>query len=451
MIQPRPMKRRDFLQTSMSGAAACALGGAMLTAPTIVQAAAEPALAGGEAVRTDSFPSWPVHEDHDAAAWKEVLEARNWFRFNGGAVSTFEERYAELMGSRHCLATANGTSALYASLNALDVGPGDEVIVPPYTFEATINVVLLQFALPIFVDTDRQSMQIDAGKIEDAITENTRCIIPVHLGGLPADMDTILDVAEKHDIPVIEDACQAHMAEWRGQKVGSLGDTGCFSFQVSKNLPSGEGGAILTDRDNLMERAFAFHSNGRAWDQASTPSNSYNGANLRMTEFQGALLRAQMERLEEQSQRRESNAAYLTERLEQIPGITPAKMYKGATRNAYHLYMFRYDSGAFQGLSRNRFRQALRAEGIPNSGGYSPQYDRPFMRDTLYSRGFLKVYGKERIDRYFDELHCPENDRLCTEAVWFTQPMLLGPQSDMDDIADAIEKIHANAESLKDV
>jgi len=449
-MEPKHMKRRDFLQASMGGAAAYALSGAMRTGPTIATAAAEPALAGGEAVRTASFPGWPVFEDNDAEAWKEVLEARNWFRFNGGAVSAFEERYAELMGSRHCLATANGTSALYASLNALEVGPGDEVIVPPYTFEATINVVLLQFALPIFVDTDRESMQIDAGKIEDAITENTRCIMPVHLGGLPADMDTILEVAERHDIPVIEDACQAHMAEWRGQKVGSLGDTGCFSFQVTKNLPSGEGGAMLTNRDDLMERAFAFHSNGRAWGQASAPSNSYNGANLRMTEFQGALLQAQMERLEEQSQTRESNAAYLTERLEEIPGITPAQMYEGATRNGYHLYMFRYDGEAFQGLGRNRFMQALRAEGIPCSGGYSPQYDRPYVRDGLYSRGYLNIYGRERIDRYFDELHCPENDQLCTEAVWFTQPMLLGPQSDMDDIADAIEKIRDHAETLKD-
>lgn len=450
MMEPKHMKRRDFLQASMSGAAAYALGGAMRTAPTIATAAASPAMTGGDPVRTASFPSWPVFEGNDEEAWKDVLEARNWFRFNGGAVSAFEEQYAELMGSRHCLATANGTSALYASLNALEVGPGDEVLVPPYTFEATINVVLLQFALPVFVDTDRQSMQIDAQKINDAITENTRCIMPVHLGGLPADMDTILEVSENRDVPVIEDACQAHMAEWRGRKVGSLGDMGCFSFQVSKNLPSGEGGAILTDRDDLMERAFAFHSNGRAWDQASTPSNSYNGANLRMTEFQGTLLQAQMERLEEQSQRRESNAAYLTERLEQIPGITPAKMYEGATRNGYHLYMFRYDSEAFQGLSRNRFRQALHAEGIPNSGGYSPQYNQPFMRDTMYSRGFLNIYGRERIDRYFDELHCPENDRLCTEAIWFTQPMLLGPQSDMDDIAGAIEKIHAHAESLKE-
>ncbi len=443
------MRRRDFLQASMGGAAAYALSGTMRTGPAIVTAAT-PALTGGEPVRTAPFPSWPVIEGNDEEVWKNALEARNWFRFDGGAVSAFEEQYAELMGSRHCLATANGTSALYASLNALGVGPGDEVLVPPYTFQATINVVLMQFALPVFVDTDRETMQIDARKIADAITENTRCMIPVHLGGIPADMDTILEVSNERGVPVIEDACQSHLAEWRGKKVGSLGDTGCFSFQVSKNLPSGEGGAVLTDRDDLMERAFAFHTNGRAWGHASTPSNSYNGANLRMTEFQGALLQAQMTRLEEQSQRRESNAAHLTERLEDIPGIEPARMYDGATRNAYHLYMFRYDPEAFQGLSRNQFRQALHAEGIPSSSGYSPLYNQPFVREALYSRGYINVYGKERIDRYFDELHCPENDQLCTEAVWFPQTMLLGPQSDMDDIAGAIEKIHANAESLRD-
>ena len=446
----KEMKRREFLQVSMGGAAACALSGALSATPRAAAAAAEPALLGGDPVRTASFPSWPVFEGNDEEAWRRVLDARAWFRFNGGAVSAFEEKYAELTGARHCLATANGTSALYTSLNALDVGPGDEVIVPPYTFVATINVVLLQHALPVFVDTDRASMQIDAQKIRDAITGDTRCMIPVHLGGLPADMDTILEISEETGVPVVEDACQAHMAEWRGRKVGSLGDTGCFSFQVSKNLCSGEGGAVLTDRDDIMERAFAFHTNGRAWGPGSAPTNSYNGANLRMTEFQGALLQEQMTRLEEQCQTRDRNAAHLTERLDDIPGVTPARMYEGATRNAYHLYMFRYDPEAFQGLPRNRFMQALRAEGVPSSSGYSPLYDQPFLREALYSRGYLNVYGRERIDRYFDELHCPENDQLCTEAVWFPQTMLLGPESDMDDIADAIEKIHAHAEALKE-
>ena len=222
------------------------------------------------------------------------------------------------------------------SLAALGVGPGDEVIVPPYTFVATVNAVLMHHALPIFVDTDPETFQIDARKIEAAITERTRCIIPVHLGGAAADLDAIAAVAAKHKIPVLEDACQAHLAEWRGRKVSTLGDLGCFSFQGSKNLNSGEGGAILTSSDELIEQCKSFQNNGRG---TSTAGFSYvrNGANLRMTEFQAALLLQQLTRLEEQSRRREQNAAYLTGLLREIPGIAPARMYDGCTRNAYHL------------------------------------------------------------------------------------------------------------------
>jgi dTDP-4-amino-4,6-dideoxygalactose transaminase len=173
-----------------------------------------------------------------------------------------------------------------------------------------------------------------------------------------------------------------------------------------------------------------------------------NGANLRMTEFQGALLLEQLTRVEAQSRIREENAAHLTKRLEAIPGIHPAKTYEGTTRNAYHLYMFRFDPEGFAGLSRDRFREALRAEGIPNSPGYTPLNEMPFLKETLYSRGYLNVYGKNDIDAYFERNNCPENDRLCTEGVWFFQSMLLGPRSDMDDIADAIERIHAHAKEL---
>ena len=179
------------------------------------------------------------------------------------------------------------------SLAALGIGPGDEVIVPPYTFVATINAVLMHHALPVFVDTDPETFQIDARKIEAAITERTACIMPVHLGGSAADMDTILAVAKKHKLPVVEDACQAHLAEWRTKKVSTLGDLGCFSFQASKNLNAGEGGAILTNSDDLYEQCKSFQNNGR---MAANAGFAYvrNGANLRITEFQGALLLQQL-------------------------------------------------------------------------------------------------------------------------------------------------------------
>ena len=295
-------------------------------------------------MRRTPFPSWPVADAREEDALLGVVRSGKWFR--GQHVAAFEKAYASLMGATGCLATANGTSALITSLAALGIGPGDEVIVPPYTFVATVNAVLLMHALPVFVDTDLETFQIDARKIEAAMTDRTRAIIPVHLGGAAADLDTILPVAQKRGIPVVEDACQAHLAEWRGRKVGTYGTAGCFSFQASKNLNAGEGGAILTSDDALLERCYRFHNNSRGRRNTGNDFSYHNtGANLRMTEFQAALLVAQMTRLEAQARTRDENAAHLTSLLKAIPGIAPARMYEGCTRNAYHLYMFRYDAG----------------------------------------------------------------------------------------------------------
>jgi dTDP-4-amino-4,6-dideoxygalactose transaminase len=273
--------------------------------------------------------------------------------------------------------------------------------------------------------------------------------MPVHLGGSAADLDTILEVSRRRGVPVIEDACQAHLAEWRGRKVGTYGRTGCFSFQASKNLNSGEGGAILTDDEALVETCYRFHNNSRGRRNIGSDfTYRTTGANLRMTEFQAALLMAQMTRLESQARTRDQNAAYLTSLLKQIPGITPARMYDGCTRNAYHLYMFRYDPSRFSGLPRAVFLKALRAEGVPASGGYSPLNKEPFLDEALSRRGFQAIYSRARLDAWREQNRCPQNDRLCSEAVWLVQTMLLGPRGDMDDIAEAVRKIQTHAAQL---
>ena len=406
-----------------------------------------PALLGGTPVRRTPFPSWPVADSREEDALVRVIRSGRWNR--GDNVSAFESAYASLTGAKHCLATANGTSALITSLGALGIGPGDEVIVPPYTFIATINAVLLMRALPVFVDTDRETFQIDARKVEQAINGSTKLILPVHLGGSAADLDTILEVGRRRGVTVVEDACQAHLAEWRGRKVGTYGRTGCFSFQASKNLNSGEGGAILTDDEALIETCYRFHNNSRGRRNTGDDFSYRNiGANLRLTEFQAALLTAQMTRLEAQARTRDANAAHLTELLRQIPGIAPARMYDGCTRNAYHLYMFRYDASRFAGLPRAAFIKALAAEGIPALSGYSPLNKEPFLEDTLTGSGFQGIYSKARIDRWREQNRCPENDRLCTEAIWIVQTMLLGPRQDMEDIAEAIRKVQATAPQL---
>lgn len=429
------------------------LGVASATGVAAGTAAAAPdglALHGGTPVRKEPWPSWPKFDSVEERAWMDVLRSGNWFRGYGKQVDRFEEAYAKLTGAKYCLATANGTSALIASLAAVGVEPGDEVIVPPYTFVATINSVLIHHALPVFVDSDLETMQIDARKIEAAITPRTRAIVPVHLGGSAADLDAILPIGQRRKIPIVEDACQAHLGEWRGRKVGSLGATGCFSFQASKNLNSGEGGAILTNDPDTLERCYAYHNNGRGRKTASYDFSYHaNGANLRLTEFQAALLMAQMTRLEAQSNVRWENGQYLTSLLREIPGIQPARMYGGCTRNAFHLYMFRYLKEQFEGAPRAAFLKALHAEGVPCSSGYSPLNKEPFLKSVLASRGMRALFGKERLARWEEQNRCPANDRLCEEAVWLTQNMLLGTRRDMEQIAEAVRKIRKNAGRLK--
>jgi len=406
-----------------------------------------PALLGGTPVRRAPFPSWPVADAHEEDALVRVIRSGRWNR--GDQVAAFESAYATLTGAKHCLATANGTSALITSLAALGIGPGDEVIVPPYTFIATINAVLMMHALPVFADTDIDTFQIDARQIERAITGSTKLILPVHLGGSAADLDAILELGRRRGVAVVEDACQAHLAEWRSRKVGTYGKAGCFSFQASKNLNSGEGGAILTDDDALVETCYRFHNNSRGRQNTGDDFSYRNtGANLRLTEFQAALLMAQMTRLQDQARTRDANAARLTELLGQIPGVSPARMYQGCTRNAYHLYMFRYDSSRFAGLPRAAFIKALAAEGIPAQAGYSPLNQQPFLDDAFSKPGFRSIYSKARLDKWREQNQCPANDRLCAEAVWIVQTMLLGPRQDMEDIAEAVRKVQATAAQL---
>ena len=404
---------------------------------------------GGPKTHPAAFPSWPVIDQTEERGLLDTLHSGKWYRGDGQRVTQFEEAYAQLTGAKFCLATANGTSALFTSLNALGVEPGDEVLVPPYTFVATVNVVLRQYALPVFVDTDAATFQMDARQIEAAITPRTRAIIPVHLGGNACDLDAILPIAARQNIAVIEDACQAHLTEWRGRKVGTWGQTGCFSFQASKNLNSGEGGAILCNDEQLREHCYAFHNNGSGLRPGSVGfTYSSEGTNVRMTEFQAALLMAQMTRIEDQAKTRAKNASYLTSLLKEIPGITPARMYDGCSRNAYHLYMFRYDQTHFGGLPRSVFLRALAAEGIPASSGYTPLNTQTFLKNALRSRGYKKLFSGNALAEWDERNRCPANDQLCREAVWFTQNMLLAPRSSMDLISAAIRKIEANAALL---
>jgi len=407
------------------------------------------ACAGGQPVRTKGWPGWPVWDRSAEDEILAVLRSGNWFRGSGTRVTEFEKRYAELLGAKSCLATASGTTALITALHVLGVEAGDEVIVSPYTFVASYNVIFMAKALPVFADTDVETFTIDPARIEERITGRTRAILPVHILGLPAAMDPILAIAAKHGLVVLEDACQAWLAEYKNQKCGLIGNLGCFSFQNSKHLPAGEGGAVVGNDEALVDRCHSFHNCGRPHGSFQpSGSNPARGTNFRMQEFQAVILMSQMKRLEKDTRLRGQNAQYLTSRLQQIPGIVPCKPNPGATRAVYHLYPFRYQKEHFNQAPRQKFLEALGAEGIPCSGGYGPANKDGSIEEALNSKSYQRLFSKERLDRYRQENVLPRNDQLCAEAVWFTQNMLLGTRQDMDDIADAIEKLHENRDNL---
>ncbi len=411
------------------------------------------AILGGKPIRTKSWPGWPIwNPETDEKQLVDTIRRGLWSR--GLITNEFEKKWAEAVGAKRSLLVVNGTNALITSLIQFNIGGGDEVIIPPYTFIATAAAVLATGAIPIFVDIDPETFQIDPQKIEEKISPRTRAIIPVHILGLPADMVRIMEIAKKNNLIVIEDACQAHLAEINHQKVGTFGHAGCFSFQNSKNLAIGEGGAIVSDDLEFMDKCYSYHNYGNPYGTVVGDIGAGTviaGTKLRSTEYQAAIGLAQLKRLEEQTIRRNINAEYLKSKIENIPGIIPYKLYNHVTRAAFHLFPFRYKKEEFKNLPRNEFLSALRAEGIPCSSGYSTLNNMPFLENAFQSKNFKKMYPKMMLDIkiYNENNKCPANDRLCNEeAVWISQNMLLGSKTDMDDIFMAIEKIHTNSAKI---
>ncbi len=443
------ISRRQFMSAASAGTLAAIASRTVPAYGNVSRRAGKLAIHGGRPVRTKPWPSWPIWDESAEESVLSILRSGNWFRGRGQTVSEFEVKYAQLLGAKRCVCTVNGTNALLTALHVLDIGVGDEVIVSPYTFIATYNVVIGSCALPVFADTDPETFQINPDKIEERINENTRAILPVHILGLPANMDKINAIARKHNLKVIEDACQAWLAEWRGRKCGTLGDLGCFSFQNSKHLPCGEGGAVIGDDEELMDRCYSFHNCGRPYGSVKRTSGyPIIGTNRRMTEYQAAILLSQMKRLESDTERRWTNGQYLTSKIKDIPGIVPHRLYDGVTRAAFHLYPFRYKKEHFNNAPRERFMAALTAEGVPCSGGYGPQYRDGLIEVALNSKNFKRSFSKARLDRYREELHYPDNDQLCEEAVWLGQELLLTDKQDIDDIADAVAKVYENRDKL---
>lgn len=447
--------RRQFIKKSAIGTAGIVLGANSLFANTsIVPSASAPAILGGKPMwSAANWVKWPIWiPEQDEPLLLQAMRNGAWSRSK--LVDQFEREWAEMLGVKRALMTCNGTNALVVGLNQLGIGGGDEVLVPPYTFIATIQAVTTNGAMPVFVDVDPNTYQMDPAKIEAKITPRTKAIIPVHILGMPADMDRIMPIAKKHNLIVLEDACQAHLAEVNGKKVGTIGDAGCFSFQTSKILAVGEGGALVSNDDDLMNRAYSFHNLGLPFGLAPGAVASggvRQGSKTRIAEPLAAVGLVQMKRLKEQVETRYRNAQYLTSKIKDIPGIVPHKLYNNVTMAAYLLYAFRYKQSQFKGLSRDAFINAVKAEGVPISLGYTPLNKQDFIKQTFATKNFKKIYTTEQLNynKWMAKNQCPQNDKLCDEAIWLTQNLLLGSKDDMDTIASAIRKVYDNAEKIK--
>ncbi len=402
------------------------------------------AILGGSPIRPRPFTQWPVFGKADERCLLRALRSGKWGKLNGAEVAEFERRFAAMHDCRHGIGVVNGTVSLRLGLMAAGLESGDEVIVPPYTFYSTASAVIEANGVPVFADIDLNTFNLDPAAVEAAITPRTRAIIPVHFAGQPVDMTALMKLAKKRNLTVIEDAAHAHGASFKNRPAGSLGHLGSFSFQSSKNLTSGEGGIITTNDDDLAERCRSLHNCGRiptgAWYEHHLLAGNY-----RLGEFQGAVLNSQLDRLETQTKIRDRNGQYLASRIKQLPGIHPQLRPASCTRHSYHLFMLRVNGKEF-GASRATVIKALQAEGIPCSGGYAISLHRqPMFLNKAFGPYLSAIRGK--LD--YRKTHCPNSDLICREqCIWIEQSTFLGPRADMEDIADAFEKVYENRSEL---
>ncbi len=455
-MKKKSLTRRNFVKKSSATATGIILASVGMTSlgSTIIREGDKPAILGGTPVRPQGLvpgKKWPVYDESDVQLYEEAFRSNKWSEFDGNEknfTARFGQMYANLMGTGFCALTNSGTNALEAAQRALDIGPGDEVITQTNTFIATAQSSLNVFALPVFVDSDPETFQMDADRIEERINDRTRAILPVHIGGSAANMDKILAVARRHKLFVIEDACQAHMGEWRGKKLGSLGDMGCFSFQAFKSLCGGEGGAVIGNDELLLARVGGYTNNGR---DPHGKDRYFTGANQRMTPFVAAVLMGQIRRLETLCRLRDENAQHLEKLLSEIKGVRPVKKYEGQTRRAYYEYQLIYDKEFFSGLPKGKFREAMGAEGIELGNGIdSSLHSSPEIEAYLTSGSFQRIYSKERLDKYRRENHCLVNEKIEKE-IGLTLPQITfhGSKKDMEDIVGAIVRIQKHTADLK--
>lgn len=445
--------RRSFVQAVAKTSIAAAVASAI---PSLgFSNTADPgklAILGGTPVRTKAWLAWPsvLANDKMIALLTETAKSGKWSRIQAahGNVATFEKEYAALLGAKFCVGTGSGTQSLSTCVEALGIGPGDEVITSPYTDFGTISAIIGSRALAVMADLDPASYQLDPADVERKINKNTKAIMPVHMMGMPADMEQIMDIARKHKLFVIEDACQANFGRYQDKQLGTIGDLGCFSFQASKQIACGEGGAVVGDDELLMDKVYTVQNHGTN----RKGRNVTIGPKYRMNEFHGAVLLAQLEGAKERFIRRNENAAYLTEKLKGVPGIVPQKQYKGTQSSGYYLYAMSYKKEHFNNAEREKFIKAVNAEGIPVSPYIKGLHTEPWVDHILGLKEYKTMYSASRIKEYKEALNLPQCDLVGQEMLAIGgSAQLLGSKADMDDIANAITKVYENRDKLNTI
>ena len=407
------------------------------------------AIDGGTPVRKEPFPRWPIYEEQEIQLIAEILRSGNTHFRRSWVSAEFEKRFAQWNGSKYAICCNSGTSAIHMGLAAVGVGAGDEVIVPPRTFIGTVSPVLYQNAVPVFADIDPKTHNISPDAIRQVLTDRTKAIIPVHLAGIPCDMDEIMAIAEERGLFVIEDCAQAHGAEYKGGKVGTFGHVNAFSMQDSKIITtSGDGGMVTTDSDEyaVFCREFRNHgfASGLRLDDLDIYIHPRMGYNYRMTEIQAAIGLKAMEslappsRIEEYIRQRRENATYLTEHIRKMDGLLP--MYEPPEcKSTYYVYYVTMEPEKFRMDAdenvRDGFVRALQAENIAVRIGTSAE----LYRQEIFQKRLAHSWDPRIYDGNvsYEGAICPVAHRVGQE----TFAIEVAPPATAEDMADVVEAL----------
>ena len=456
-MEKKGFTRRKFLTTVSAGSVGVVASSTIPLIGNTGKSSQRLAILGGEPVRKNKvYPNYmDLHKKKIVDLLTKTTNSERWQRSRDrGYVYEFENEWAKLTGTKHAHCVNSGTSALNTCVEALGIGAGDEIITTPYSDMGTISSIIMARALPVMADLDPESCQLDPEDVERRITRNTKAIMPVHIHGVSCDMERIMDIAKRHNLRVIEDACQAHLSEFDGKKVGSIGDLGAFSFNFSKAINCGEGGVVVGNDEHLMNMAHTYIEKGYAPHLDSNTLIKY-GPKYRMHEFEGSVLMGQLPGAIEQFETRNRNAEYLNSRLREIPGIVPQKLYKGTGRSTIWNYTAYYHKEHFNNVPRSNFLRALRAEGITMGSYIGRGFHRqgPWHEYMLNMNEYKNAFSRATLRRYRDEFSYPNCDKVCDELLlsFRATHILLGTRADMDDIANAVAKVYENRDRLSSI